>query len=351
MQTTFFFVIEYFLNWYKMEGRALPWRENPDPYTVFLSEIILQQTRVEQGLSYFFRFKESFPTIKHLSEATEEEVLKLWQGLGYYSRARNLHKAAKYVVANHQGSFPNHYHQLIKIPGIGPYTARAILAFAFSKPEVATDGNIWRVTSRYFGLEDIFPSPKTMELTQELWRDWVVQHPSHFNNAMMDLGSGICTPKNPKCSTCPLQAGCTSFPTGNWGHLPRKAKKSEVKPLTLVYLISKKNNQFLMKKRDENSIWANLYDFPELSFSFHPQNTSEEQQILEEIRRNNRVQAIHSFEKQPHHLLSHRKILPFFCFVDFIPILQLEREEKWVPLDEIHQLPVPKIIESLIATF
>ncbi|NBV69087.1 MAG: A/G-specific adenine glycosylase [Flavobacteriia bacterium] len=348
LQTTFFTVIEQFFNWYHREGRSLPWREQPEPYPVFLSEVILQQTRVEQGLAYFHRFMDTFPTVQDLANATEEEVLKLWQGLGYYSRARNLHKAAKHLMEIHQGIFPSNFNELIKIPGVGPYTARAILAFAFSKPEVAADGNIWRVTSRFFGLNNEFPSKKTMELTQELWKDWVVQQPSVFNNAMMDLGSGICTPKQPKCEQCPLQSQCFSFPSGAWVNLPFKEKKTKVKPLTLVYLISKSDGKVLMKKRTENTIWANMYDFPEITF---PSHWDSEMDIQEEISKNSRVRTVHSVAKQSFHLLSHRKIQPFFCFVDFVPILQLEREEKWIPLEQIHELPVPKIIESLIATF
>ncbi len=341
-------MIEQFFNWYNREGRILPWREQPDPYPVFLSEIILQQTRVEQGLAYFHRFMETFPTVHELAIASEEDVLKLWQGLGYYSRARNLHKAAKHLMEVHHGTFPTEFNELIKIPGVGPYTARAILAFAFHKPEVAVDGNIWRVTSRFFGLNNEFPSKKSMDLTQELWKDWVVLQPSVFNNAMMDLGSGICTPKQPKCEQCPLQSHCYSFPSGAWANLPFKEKKTKVKPMTLVYLISIKEEQVLMKKRAENSIWANMYDFPEMIF---PSHLDHEKEISEEISKNSRVSAIHSVAKQSFHLLSHRKIQPFFCFVEFVPILQLEREEKWVPLEQIHQLPVPKIIESLIATF
>jgi A/G-specific adenine glycosylase len=162
------------------------------------------------------------------------------------------------------------------------------------------------------------------------------------------LGSGICTPKQPKCEQCPLQSQCFSFPSGAWVNLPFKEKKTKVKPLTLVYLISKSDGKVLMKKRTENTIWANMYDFPEMIF---PSHWNSEMDILEEISKNSRVSTVHSVAKQSFHLLSHRKIQPFFCFVDFVPILQLEREEKWIPLEQIHELPVPKIIESLIATF
>lgn len=337
--------------WYQKEGRTLPWRENPHPYHVFLSEIILQQTRVEQGMPYFHRFIENFPQIQNLSTATEEEVLKLWQGLGYYSRARNLWKAAKYLVEHHGGVFPSTYDELIKIPGIGPYTARAMMAFAFSKPEVAADGNIWRVTSRYFGLKEEFPNSKSIALTQELWKDWVVENPSHFNNAMMDIGARICTPLHPSCDICPLNGQCFSFSEKSWSNFPVKTKKTKATPLTLLYFISKKDDRVLMKKRDETSIWANLYDFPELNFPIHFSQKDEENLIYEELRKYQRIKKVISIQKQPIHLLSHRKIQPFFCFVEFVPILQLEKGETWIQIKNIHQLPVPKLIESLIATF
>jgi A/G-specific adenine glycosylase len=344
-------VTNQLFQWYRTHGRPLPWRENPSPYSIFLSEIILQQTRVEQGLPYYYRFLETFPSINDLAIASEEEVLKLWQGLGYYSRARNLHKAAKHLQTFHQGIFPSTYPELLKIPGIGPYTARAIMAFAFSKPEVAADGNIWRVTARFFGLTDLFPTTKTIQLTQEIWKDWVIQNPSDFNNSLMDLGSGICTPKNPKCHECPIQPQCQTYSSKAWNEIPSKAIKTKAKPITLLYFIGHQNGKFLMKKRGENSIWANLYDFPEIILDGHFKDEEMGGMIQQCIHSNPRISKLISIDKQPVHLLSHRKIQPFFCFVEFFPILQLEKEEKWVDNTQIHEIPIPKLIESLIATF
>ena len=204
------------VRWYDEKKRNLPWRKTNDPYLIWLSEVILQQTRVDQGLAYYLNFQRSFPTIKNLAEASEMEVLNLWKGLGYYSRARNLHKTAKIVVENYQGNFPSTYDEILKLKGVGPYTAAAISSFAFNEPKAVLDGNVFRVLSRLFGIATPIDSNQGKKEYQALAEELLdKENPAKYNQAIMEFGAMQCVPANPKCDICPLDFMCEA-----------KAKKS-----------------------------------------------------------------------------------------------------------------------------
>ncbi|WP_159800367.1 A/G-specific adenine glycosylase [Flavobacterium sp. MK4S-17] len=252
------------IQWYLQNKRDLPWRKTTQPYHIWLSEIMLQQTRVAQGLPYFLKFTEAFPTVQHLAEAPQEQVLKLWQGLGYYSRARNLHETAKYVAFSHNGVFPENYNGLLKLKGVGEYTAAAIASICYGEAVPVVDGNVYRVLSRYFGIEtDISSGSAKKQFTALAASQMPPGSASDFNQAMMEFGALQCIPKNPDCASCVLNAGCVAYQTGKVNMLPVKLKKTKVTSRYFNYLIIKdKNNNSIIQKRTGKGIWHNLYEFP-----------------------------------------------------------------------------------------
>ncbi len=254
------------LTWYRSKGRTLPWRGVNDPYLVWISEILLQQTRVEQGKGYYERFVERFPSVQELSDASIDEVLYYWKGLGYYSRALNLHRAAKIIVSKYKGVFPNNYKDILSLPGVGPYTASAISSLCFQEPRAAIDGNLYRVLSRVFtDTMDIGSNGSFRHFSNLAERIMPINEPGEFNQALMDLGATICKPKNPSCSICPIALQCNAFATGTQLSFPVKMKKVKVSDQTLIYYFLYNKQGFLSKKRGDESIWKFLYEFlPEL---------------------------------------------------------------------------------------
>ncbi|PLT33011.1 A/G-specific adenine glycosylase [Bacillus sp. V5-8f] len=259
------------ISWFEREQRDLPWRKNKDPYKVWVSEIMLQQTRVETVIPYFNRFIEWFPTMEEFAEADEEKILKAWEGLGYYSRVRNLHSAIKEVRENYNGIVPETSEEISKLKGVGPYTAGAILSIAYGKPEPAVDGNVMRVLSRILLIQEDIAKPKTRKIFEEAVRE-LIDHsnPSFFNQALMELGALICTPGVPACLLCPVREHCVAFREGMQVALPvkTKTKKSRDVQLAAVILTNSKG-QFLIHKRPENGLLANLWEFP--NFEIHNQ--------------------------------------------------------------------------------
>lgn len=248
--------------WYAQEGRELPWRGVGDPYKVWLSEIILQQTRVVQGTPYYFAFIKSFPTVKDLADASEQEVLNLWQGLGYYSRARNLHAAAKYVMNELEGEFPTTYKELIKLKGVGDYTASAIASIVFNEPKAVLDGNVFRVVSRLFLVKDNIADAKSRPIFAQLANDLLDKdEPGDFNQAMMDFGAMQCAPK-PICGTCPLQDYCMAFKEGMQSELPVKIKNLKRTKRYFHYLHLVDERGTWMRERTHKDIWKGLYELP-----------------------------------------------------------------------------------------
>ena len=277
--------------WYAEHQRELPWRQTKDPYAIWLSEIILQQTRVAQGLPYYERLLASFPTVRDLAEAPEATLLRLWQGLGYYSRARNLQKAAQMVMRDFEGVFPQTYDEIIRLPGVGPYTAAAIASFAFQEAKAVVDGNVYRVLSRVFSVETDIASSAARGVFTSLAQSLIsTQDPAGFNQAIMEFGALQCTP-SPNCAICPLAIFCQSNQAKNVANFPVKSKKTKVKEIEMNYLVIEQKGQLLVRERTENGIWKGLWEFYLL----------EDQPGWLPFSR----QALKS---PPVHLLSHRKI-------------------------------------------
>jgi A/G-specific adenine glycosylase len=343
---------EKVIRWYDFHKRMLPWRESNDPYKIWLSEIILQQTRVAQGLPYYNRFLEKFPDVFSLANATEQEVLRLWQGLGYYSRARNLHKCARIVVTDYGGLFPIASQELLKLPGIGEYTAAAIASFSNKEPVAVVDGNVYRVLSRVFGIETEITSPSGKREFQLLANSLIdVRQPDLYNQAVMEFGALCCTPKNPGCTDCPLNQNCVAYKGNLQSDLPVKKKKA--KPVTryFYYFVFKKGNSLLMKQRSSQDIWQGLFDF----FLVESKRQSEPAMM---IRRNPTLRGL---GKNSHlhtsgeykHLLSHQTIISRFIVIsDEEGSLAVEEENlRYYPTCQIGELPKPVLITRFLKDF
>ncbi len=256
-------IADALIQWYATHKRELPWRDINDPYRIWISEIILQQTRVNQGYEYYLRFVERFPSVKILAEAAEDEVLKYWQGLGYYSRARNLHKAAKHIESAFGGVFPENYSDVLSLSGVGAYTAAAICSFAYNQPYAVVDGNVYRVLSRLFAISTpIYSALGKKEfaaLAQELLDK---KQPGLYNQAIMDFGALFCTPASPRCWECPLQPGCEAYRAKSPERFPVKENKTKVSNRYFNYLYIRCEDNIYLRKRSEGDIWAGLYEFP-----------------------------------------------------------------------------------------
>ncbi len=254
---------EKLIAWYEVNKRDLPWRKTRNPYYIWLSEIILQQTRVDQGLPYYIKFVETFPTIEELANASQDEVLRLWQGLGYYSRGRNLHFTAMQVVKNFNGQFPVNYDDLLQLKGVGNYTASAIASFCGHQNKAVVDGNVYRVLSRYFGIASDISLTVTQKEFQQLANELLSKkNPGTHNQAIMEFGALQCVPKNPVCNKCPLLTTCYAFAHKKVESLPVKTKKVKVKTRFFNYLVIRSQNHTLVKRRLAGDVWEGLYEFP-----------------------------------------------------------------------------------------
>ena len=254
---------EILLNWAASHPRPMPWKGIKNPYFIWLSEIILQQTRVEQGLPYYLKFTKNYPTVKDLADAPEDDIMKCWEGLGYYSRARNLHFAAKYIAYDCGGFFPNTYDNLLKIKGVGDYTASAIASFAFDLPCAVVDGNVYRVLSRIFGIATPIDVPEGQKEFRVLANSLLDSTQSaRYNQAIMDFGATQCMPKSPLCATCNFNTSCKAFLENKINILPVKSKKLIKKERFFNYFILKNEGKTCIRKRVEKDIWQDLYEFP-----------------------------------------------------------------------------------------
>ena len=296
------------LQWYSKNARNLPWRNTSDPYLIWLSEVILQQTRVEQGLPYFLRFSEQYPKLKDLAVAKEDDVLKLWQGLGYYSRARNLLKGARQVQEEYEGRLPETYRGLLKITGIGPYTAAAISSFAFHQPHPVIDGNVNRVISRMFAVsKPIDQKEGKKEIEKGVESIFDRNQPGTFNQAIMELGSQICKPKNPLCAQCPVQDHCLAYASNTQDKFPIKSTKVKVKTeyLNYIFILASQNGiQHTLIKKRTAGFWKNLYEFPLI------EGQLSKDEILKKLSDYLHFESTPKIVKSEHfqHLLSHRKL-------------------------------------------
>lgn len=252
------------MNWWQLNKRSLPWKDTKDPYKIWLSEIILQQTTIRQGTPYYLKFIENYPTIGDLARAEIEEVFKMWEGLGYYNRAKNMHSTARYIYTELNSRFPEDYHELLKLNGVGPYTGAAIASFAFEKQFPVIDGNVIRLVSRWLGLKTPTNSPQLISEIHNFLRD-AIQYalPSEFNQALMDFGSVICSPRKPECSSCPLSAHCNSFLNDWVESIPVKPVRKSRKIIFFHFIHIVVNNRFIvLQQRDKSDIWPGLFQLP-----------------------------------------------------------------------------------------
>ncbi len=258
-----------FLDWYDLEKRSLPWRENQDPYQIWISEIMLQQTRVDTVIPYYYRFMKSFPSIEDLAKAPESKLLKVWEGLGYYSRVRNLQKAAQQIVSDFMSKMPDTMADIRSLKGIGPYTAGAIGSIAFNLPEPAIDGNVMRVASRLFCIDADIAKSSSRQIFDFYMRQILsTNRPGDFNQALMDLGSAVCTPSSPKCEICPIQSFCQSYEEGTVTHFPVKSKKTKAKPMYYAaFAIENDAGEFLLRQRPEEGLLRKMWTFPLIEIS------------------------------------------------------------------------------------
>jgi A/G-specific adenine glycosylase len=337
------------INWYSINKRELPWRDSENPYYIWLSEIILQQTQVKQGLPYYNAFVKQYPSVFDLAEASEENVLKLWQGLGYYSRARNLHATAKHIAFNLNGVFPNNYKDLIKLKGIGDYTASAIASIAFNEVAAVVDGNVYRVLSRYFGISTAINSTEGIKEFKALASS-LIDHlqPGTYNQALMEFGAVQCKPKSPDCAVCPIQNGCVSLQKNLVDKLPVKLKKTKVSTKYFNFLVCVDQNQnILFEKRDKKGIWQNLYQFPLVESNksltadeFHLLNL--EQTVLKpgdfEYALYNETDKIHK--------LSHQHLYTKFWIIEL-----KELPENSIAIKNLKDYPTPVLISDFIYEF
>ena len=323
--------------------RDMPWRGERDPYKIWLSEVILQQTRVEQGRNYYLRFCARFPTVSALAEATEEEVLKLWEGLGYYSRARNLHQTARIIATNCKGRFPDNYTELLSLKGIGPYTAAAIASFAFQEPRAVVDGNVIRVLSRLFGLAEPPVRAEAKQRLQQLADSCLdKQQPHIYNQAIMDFGAQICTPRNPLCAECPVESFCFAREKGLVHELPVKVRKKELRNRYFHYFIIHDRKSVLLRQRSGKDIWRGLWEFP--LWEALSEKSKKIPKPYSELWLRNKKPDTESVQ-----LLSHQRIHVYF-YVREVRSLRLYQQEGTVvlPLAEAEQKSFPLSIRNIL---
>lgn len=336
------------INWYLQNKRNLPWRETTNPYHIWLSEIILQQTRVAQGMPYYEAFLAEFSSVKSLANANEEQVLKLWQGLGYYSRARNLHFTAKQITNELKGEFPKEYKELLKLKGVGEYTAAAIASFSYNEPVAVLDGNVFRVLSRYFGIDLDISLPKTKTEFQKLAQSLLpINNPATFNQAIMEFGALQCVPKSPNCNDCIFNSSCYALQKNEVSNLPFKSKKVKVTKRFLNYLIIEDlNNNIVVEKRIEKGIWQNLFQFP-LIEEFEEKSSNASMEIIKKFTFKNKqakeVTVIN--EEYIKHKLSHQDLHIRFYKLSFD--CELKGAES---IEKIKEYPFPIVLHNFIET-
>jgi len=339
------------IKWYTENKRDLPWRNTDNPYHIWISEVILQQTRVIQGLDYYNRFISTFPTIKDLANANLDKVMKVWQGLGYYTRARNLHKGAKQIMADYNGALPTSYKELLKIKGLGPYSAGAIASFAFKEAVPAVDGNVYRVLSRVFG---VFTSTETssgkkefFNLTMELIDK---KHPDTFNQALLDFGAMQCVPRSPDCPLCPFSDICYAYRNNLINQLPVKGKKVTARDRFLNYIILRYKDSTFIQRREGGDIWNSLYEFPLIETSMSVElDALVEESTWKELFGKERLEILYS-SPAIKHLLSHQILYTKFIIVEISkPTYYLKANYQKISIPDIQEYSIPKVIDNFLA--
>ncbi|MFT5858951.1 MAG: A/G-specific adenine glycosylase [Flavobacteriaceae bacterium] len=322
-------------NWYRLNKRNLPWRETNNPYYIWLSEIILQQTRIEQGTDYYIKFIAHYPTVEDLASADELDILNDWQGLGYYSRARNLHFSAKYIVNELGGVFPESYSELIQLKGVGSYTAAAVASFAFGESKAVVDGNVYRFLSRLNNLHTPIDSGPGQREFQKLADELIIgADPAIHNQAMMEIGSLICSPQ-PKCDKCPVTEYCIALKKETIQDLPVKTKKTKVRKRYFHFLIYSSDQKTIIEHRTKKDIWQNMYQFPMIELM------NKDDKVPIDVSRRS------SYSEPIKHILSHQHIFATFHHIDGFPI---KKNDAWMIIDrkDIQDFPLPRVIDRYL---
>lgn len=331
-------------NWFREYKRDLPWRQSHDPYRIWLSEVMLQQTRIDQGLPYYQRFIERFPGIFHLAAAPEAEVLNLWQGLGYYNRARHLHETAQVIANQYQGEFPSDYQSLIQLKGIGEYTAAAISSMAFNKPHVVVDGNVNRVLARLFGIQEPVNTTngkKAVKAYAESLLDEAA--PGDFNEALMDFGAIQCTATNPKCGICPLRDHCYALHHNQTDQLPTKAKKLKRRTRYFYYLVMANSQGLVLRQRGTDDVWQKLYDFPLLELA--PWEAFRKGDLTAMAQK---PPSVASFIADHKHVLTHQDIIANFYTINNFDLAVLEQNTIFVEWEDLPGYALPRLIDRFL---
>ncbi len=333
------------LDWYDPAARPMPWKDEKDPYKIWISEVILQQTRVEQGWEYYKRFIDKFPDVFSLANAPVEDVLKLWQGLGYYSRARNLHKGAQQLVADHNGEMPRSFNDILALSSVGPYTAAAIASFAFDLPNAVVDGNVIRIISRILGIDTPFDTSVGQKLFRQLADELLDQQQAgRYNQAIMDFGATVCTPSNPKCSECPFNKYCVAFLSGKTNELPVKSKIIKKRERHFNYFVFQHLDEFLVFQRNSKDVYSGMYEFYLWERDIITDGQTAELK-LEDIL--NEPANFTKISLQKPHILTHQRIFIHFFQIDLNHKISLQGGI-WLTLNELKKLPVPKFIHDYL---
>ena len=322
----------------------MPWKGEKDPYKIWLSEIILQQTRVEQGLSYYTQFIKAFPDIHSLANAQDENVFKHWEGLGYYSRCRNLIHTARYISSNLEGRFPETYNDIMSLKGIGPYTASAISSFAFNLPYAVVDGNVFRVLSRVFGVSDPVDSSAGRKVFENLAQNLLDRNcPGEYNQAIMDFGATICKPLSPHCEKCPFNKDCFAYINGQVNHLPTKKKKIKIKKRWFYFLVMEYKNEVAIHQRMEQDIWQQLFQFPliETEIETNPESVINLAVNRKDLPKDHELVSFSPFFKQQ---LSHQLIIARFVAVKMKKKPENDKGWIWLKKDQLAKFAFPRII-------
>lgn len=339
------------LNWYRSNGRDLPWRQTRNPYYIWISEVILQQTRVNQGMGYYLRFINQFPTVKHLADASIDEVMKVWQGLGYYTRARNLHAGAQQVIGDYGGNLPKTYNELLKIKGLGMYSAAAVASFAFGDVVPAVDGNVYRILSRVFGIFTPIDSSQAKREFFDLAMELIDKDdPASFNQAIIDFGALVCTPRNPSCTVCPFSDFCYAFRNNLMYSFPVKGKRIIPRDRFFSYIMVNFKGTTFVHKRDSKDIWHSLFEFPliETNKLLSLQEFLELPE-LKNIVGNNKVEVL-SYSDPIKHQLSHITIYARFIIVRISRAsYTLKNDYINVEIDKLADFSVPRLIDLYLA--
>lgn len=338
------------INWYRANARDLPWRRTKDPYKIWLSEVMLQQTQVDTVIDYYHRFIEVLPDIRSLALAEEAQVLKLWEGLGYYSRAKRLKQCAMEIITTYNGQFPEDFKTVLSLPGIGPYTAGAILSIAHNKPYPAVDGNVMRVFSRVYKVSEDIGKVTTRKLFETIWQNIIIEHYSDFNQGLMELGATICTPTNPKCNQCPVQKYCGAFQKGIQSEFPVKLKKVKKKEQVMEVGLVRLEDEMLVVMRPTSGLLADLWGLPIIQWE---DNTSAGESLIRELEDTYDIKVRTShYVGEKVHIFTHIKWI--MKVYDIVPLEKVKVEYPlvdWLSIEEIEKLALPTAFRKVIKAF